>query len=132
MAERADDAARPSAMAQAAAACKAALACARLMPLWLPEALRAQGNLSWLEGDGVAARKHWRESLTVADQAAFPIERGLTLMAKGSRIGDEALLTQAAQLFRQTGARAYLALLQPDDPTLQNQAALQIQRAEAA
>ena len=119
MAERADAAARPAALAQAGAACKAALACARLMPLWLPEALRAQGNLSWLEGNGAAANQHWRESLEVAEQAAFPIDRGLTLMAMGTRLGDADLLNQAAQLFRQTGALAYLALLQPDDPACQ-------------
>jgi hypothetical protein len=115
-AERADASARPAAMLTARAACKTAIECARLMPLWLPEALRTQGNLSWLEGKAIDARKHWHESLIVAERSAFPIERGLTLMDQGLRLGDAALLTDAAQLFREAGALKYLAMAQPDDP----------------
>lgn len=118
LAEQADAATRPTALLAARDACRAAIECARLMPLWLPEALRTQGNLSWLEGNAIEARKHWRESLTVAERSAFPIERGLTLMDKGRRLGDAALLSEAAQLFRKSGALKYLALVQPDDPAV--------------
>ena len=116
LAQRADAASRPAALRKARAACKAALACARQLPLWLPGALRIQGNLSWLEGESLAARKHWRESLTQAERSAFPIDRGLTLLDKGTRIGDSALVAQAAQLFRQVGASGYLALAEPGLP----------------
>lgn len=116
VAERADAAAQPGALLEARAACKAAVECARLMPLWLPETLRAQGNLSWLEGNAIEARRYWHESLTVAERSAFPIERGLTLMDQGRRLGDAALLRDAAQLFRQTGALKYLAMAQSDEP----------------
>ena len=118
VAEQADAAARPAALLVARAACKAATDCARLMPLWLPEALRVQGNLYWLEGNAVEAGKQWSESLRVSERSGFPIERGLTLMDRGRRLGDPALLNEAAQLFRQTGALVYLAMVQPDDPAL--------------
>ena len=132
MAERADATARPGALLAARAACKAAIECARLMPLWLPEALRTQGNLCWLEGNAVEARKHWRESLTVAARSAFPIERGLTLMDKGRRLGDAALLSEAALLFRQTGAMKYLAMVQSDEPVVPKAATASTETASAA
>ena len=105
---------RAAALREAQQACRAALACTRRMPLWLPAGLRLQATCDWLRGDAAAARKGWHESLHAAAQSAFPIERGLTLMEMGRREGDAALVRQAADLFRQTGARTYLAMAGPD------------------
>jgi len=131
VAERADAALKPAALQAARTACKAALACARELPLWLPEALRTQGNLCWLEGDAQDARKHWRESLAVAERSALPVERGLTMMDMGLRIGDAALLEQAAQLFRQTGALTHLSRVQAQVVTLPSPLP-ELQQAQAA
>lgn len=112
LAERAATAQRPAALSHATRACQAALRCARLMPLWMPQVLRVQGTLSWLEGDTAAAHTRWRESLDVSERAAFPIERALTLFEKARRLGDADLLNQAAVIFKQTGAHNYWAMTQ--------------------
>jgi hypothetical protein len=80
------------------------------MPMWLPTMLRLQGTAAWLGGNMAAASRHWKESLKAAELSVFPIERALTLLEKGQRSGDAELVTQAATLFRQTGANTYLAM----------------------
>ena len=105
--------ARAAALREARQACRAALACTRRMPLWLPAGLRLQASCDWLGGQSAAAQRGWHESLQAAEQSAFPVERGLTLMEMGRRAGDAALVRQAAELFRQTGAMTYLALAEP-------------------
>jgi tetratricopeptide (TPR) repeat protein len=105
--------ARAAALREAQRACGAALACTRRMPLWLPAGLRLQATGDWLGGNEAAARKGWQESLQAAEQSAFPVERGLTLMEMGRRGGDAALVREAAELFRQTGAMTYLAMAEP-------------------
>jgi hypothetical protein len=120
-AEHAQGAERAAALAEARRACRTAMHCARQLPLWLPQAWRTQGTLHWLEGDEAAARNCWRESLAAAERSSFPVERGLTLLEKGSRLGDRALAEPAAALFRQTRARTHLervvALLGPTAST---------------
>jgi tetratricopeptide (TPR) repeat protein len=98
-----------TAVRDARRACHKALRCARLMPGWLPEALRLQGTSDWLSGNQAAAQKRWRESIAVAEKSAFPIERARTLLEIGHRTGDIDLIEQASEVFRQTGARVFLA-----------------------
>ncbi|MCY7304760.1 MAG: hypothetical protein LH632_01160, partial [Rhodoferax sp.] len=97
------------AMREARRACETAVTCARVIPGWLPEALRLRGNLDWLCGKPHAALRWWRESLVVAEKSAFPIERARTLLEMGHRTGDVAQVAQASEIFRQTGARVFLA-----------------------
>jgi len=110
VAERQQGTARAAALREAKRACSKAYRCAQQMPMWLPTMLRLQGTADWLGGDLAAARKHWKESLKVAELSVFPIERALTLLEKGQRAGEAELVAQAATLFRQTGANTYLAL----------------------
>jgi tetratricopeptide (TPR) repeat protein len=113
-AEASPDKLRAAALREAQQACRAALACARRMPLWLPAGLRLQASCDWLCGQAAAARKGWHDSLEAAAHSAFPVERGLTLMEMGRRDGNAELIRQAADLFRQTGAMTYLAIAEPD------------------
>jgi class 3 adenylate cyclase/tetratricopeptide (TPR) repeat protein len=108
-----------SALAQARKACRVGLRCARRMPLWLPTMLRLQGRCDWLRGDHAAAQRAWHESLKVAERSGFPVERGLTLLEIGRRTDDAGQQALAAALFRQFGARTYLALAEAgaDEPT---------------
>ena len=80
------------------------------MPLWLPTMLRLQGSCDWLRGDRAAAQRAWHDSLKVAERSGFPVERGLTLLEIGRRTDDAGKQALAASLFRQFGARTYLAL----------------------
>ena len=105
--------ARNAALREAQRACRAALACTRRMPLWLPSGLRLQATCDWLGGDAAAARKGWQESLQTAEQSAFPVERGLTLMEIGRRERKAELVSEAAVLFRYSGALTYLAMAEP-------------------
>ena len=114
LAEALQGAPRAAALREAQRACRTALGCARRMPLWLPAGLRLQATSDWLRGDAPAARKGWQESLDVAARSAFPVERGLTLMEMGRRLGDAELVRQAALLFRQTDARTYLSMAEPE------------------
>jgi class 3 adenylate cyclase len=106
--ERAGTAVRPEAIAHARRACRTALRTAHNMPLWLPQAWRASGSLHWLLGEHADAERCWRQSLALAERWAFPVERGLTLLEQGRLSDNGALIVQAAQLFRQTGAKAHL------------------------
>ena len=90
------------------AACKA-VRHARRVPGWLPEALRLQGTAAWLSGNQAAAQKRWRESIAVAEKFVFPIERARTLLEIGHRSGNIDLIEQATQIFRQSGAKVFLA-----------------------
>jgi hypothetical protein len=76
----------------------------------LPQALRLHGSLDWLCNRPAAAQRCWAESLALAERFAFPIERAQTLMEMGQRTGDAAIIEQAAEVFRQTGATTYLTL----------------------
>lgn len=114
--ERVDGAVRAAALKEARVAVQRALGCARRLPLWLPRALRLAGTLHWHAGDAATARRFWRESLQAAEQSAFAIERGLTLLEKGRRLGNHEQVEQAAALFRQAGAHTYLALAQKSLP----------------
>ena len=109
-AEAASGETRQAALAKALTACRIGVRCARHMPLWLPATLRLQASADWLRGDAAKAQRGWQESLKVAADSAFPIERGLTLLDMGSRTSDLRLVKQATDLFRQTGAHTYLAL----------------------
>ncbi len=101
---------RAAALHRAQQACRRAHRCALKMPMWLPTVLRLLGTAAWLDGQADTAQRHWHASLKLAERYAFPVERGLTLLEKGQRIGEADLVAQAALLFRQTGAQAYLAL----------------------
>jgi tetratricopeptide (TPR) repeat protein len=109
LADRLEGSPRRAVMRDARRACRNALRSARQMPGWLPEALRLQGTSDWLFGNQAAAHKRWRESLTVAEKFAFPVERARTLLEIGYRTGDIDLIQQAAEVFRQSGAKVLLA-----------------------
>jgi tetratricopeptide (TPR) repeat protein len=96
-------------MRDARRACHRALRCARQMPGWLAEALRLHGTSDWLSGDQASAQKRWRESISVAEKFSYPIERARTLLEIGHRTGDIDLIEQASEVFRQTGAKVFLA-----------------------
>ncbi len=110
LAERLDGAARHQALRAAQQDCRRALRSARTQPGWLTQALRLHGTLDWLCERPAAAQRCWAESLALAERFAFPIERAQTLMEMGQRAGDAAQIAQAAEVFRRTGARTYLAL----------------------
>ena len=105
-----EGAARQQALREAKHDCRNALRSARRQPGWLPQALRLQGTLDWLCDRPAAAQRCWAESLALAERFGFPIERAQTLLEKGQRVGDAALIEQAAEVFRRTGATTYLAL----------------------
>ncbi|MFZ2649310.1 MAG: adenylate/guanylate cyclase domain-containing protein [Burkholderiaceae bacterium] len=108
-AQRLETTPRSAAARDAARACRVALKAARQMPGWLPEALRLHGTSDWLSGDQGAAQNHWRESLAVAEKFSFPIERARTQLEIGRRSGRVELIEEAAQLFREHGAKVDLA-----------------------
>ncbi len=109
LADRLKGSPRRTAMRDARRACHKALRCARQMPSLLPEALRLHGTLDWLSGNQAAAQKHWRESIAVAEKFAFPIERARTMLEIGHRTSGIDLIEQASEVFRQTGAKVFLA-----------------------
>jgi class 3 adenylate cyclase/tetratricopeptide (TPR) repeat protein len=109
LADRLEGSPRRAALREARSACRKALRSARRMPGWLPEALRLHGTSDWLSGNQVAAHKRWRESLTAAEKFAFPVERARTLLEIGYRTGDIELIEQATEVFRQVGAKVFLA-----------------------
>ena len=108
-AERHDGIARDAGLREARHACRTGLRYARQMPGWLPEALRLHGTLDWLSGNRADAEGHWRESVEVAERSDFPIERARTLLEIGRRTGARDLVEQAAEVFRQSGAKVFLA-----------------------
>ena len=109
LADRPGGASRDAELREARRACRTGLRFARQMPGWLPEALRLHGTLEWLSGDPAGAEALWRESIEVADNSGFPIERARTLLEMGHRKGARDLVDQAAEVFRQTGAKVFLA-----------------------
>lgn len=130
VAEQARGISREAALREAQRACSKASRCVQRMPMWLPTVLRLQGTANWLGNRTTAARKNWKESLKVAELAVFPVERALTLLEKGQRTGDAEPVAQAAAVFRQTGAEAYLALArQQVDASTAELTALVAQRA---
>jgi tetratricopeptide (TPR) repeat protein len=108
--EQSEGVTRDKAVREARTACRKALRCARVQPYWLPQGLRLQGTACWLAGKRKAAHKHWKESLKAADNSGFPLERARTLMELGERVGDIEALEQAAVVFKENGARVFLAL----------------------
>ena len=108
-AEQLDGAESAARMGTARLACRAGLRFARQLPGWLPEALRLQGTFHWLSGEQAAARASWRESVAVAQASGFPIERARTLLEMGHRTSTQGDVEQAAEIFRQSGARVFLA-----------------------
>ena len=124
MAERAQGPAREQALREARRDCARALRAARTQQGWLPQALRLQGTWCWLSGRRASAESLWRESLALAEQFGFAIERGLTLLEHGRRTADSQRMEQAVQAFRRSGADTHLGVaLQarsaPDTPALQ-------------
>ncbi len=110
VAEQAKGDAYAAALRDAQRACQDALICARRMPLWLPQALRLQGTAQWLAGDRSGAQGHWRESESLAQQYAFPIERARTWLERGDRLGDVSLIERSGAVFREAGAQVFLAM----------------------
>ena len=110
IAEQGNATPRGTALQDARRSCRKALLCARQMPGWLPEALRLQGTSDWLAGNPAAARKFWGESVAVARKFDFPVERARTLLEMGHRTGDTALIEQALEVFRRTGAETFSAI----------------------
>jgi tetratricopeptide (TPR) repeat protein len=109
LADRLEGSAQREAIRDARRACHEALRCAHQLPGWLPEALRLHGTSDYLSGNQAAAQKCWRESITVAEKSAFPIERARTLLEIGHRTSSVDLVEQALEVFRQTGAKVFLA-----------------------
>ena len=109
LADRLEGSPRRTSLRDARRACHKAVRYARQVPGWLPEALRLHGTSDWLSGNQAAAQKHWRESIAVAEKSVFPIERARTLLEIGHRTGDTDLIEQASEVFRQTGAKVFLA-----------------------
>jgi tetratricopeptide (TPR) repeat protein len=107
--ERAEGDARAQALRDAARDCRLALRSARTQPGWLAQALRLHGTLDWLCGRHASAQRCWGESLALAERSAFPIERALTLLEKGRRLGEAGLIEQASEAFEQTGAKTFQA-----------------------
>ena len=109
LADRQDGPARRQALRVAQRDCRRALSSTRRQPGWRAQALRLQGTLDWLCGRHDVARRHWQESLLLAEQSAFPIEHALTLMEIGCRTGDADRIEQASETFARTGAKTYRA-----------------------
>lgn len=109
MAERQGSSARSTTMRNARLACDEAVRGTRIMPGWLPEALRLRGTVAWLSGDRAGAQKYWQESIAVAEQSDFPIERARAVLEMGDRTGEVALVEQAIVVFREFEAKVFLA-----------------------
>ena len=85
------------------------MSCARNAAGWRPEALRLHGLLAWLLGDSALAQLRWRQSIAAAEALGFNVEKALTLLEMGKRLGNAALVDEATAVFAQTGAKVYLA-----------------------
>jgi len=101
--------ARQAALREMRGVCRKTLRYARIHRYWLAQALRLNGLACWLDGKPALAHKHWKESVAVADQARFPLERARTLMEVGYRTGEVESLEQAAVIFRENGANVFLS-----------------------
>lgn len=108
-AERTSGSPRDDALRTARRACAKALTCTRAAPTWRTETERLHGTLAWLSGDRGSADAWWRKSLTTAERVGMPIERARTLLERGQRSGDIALVDEATLAFEATGAGVDLA-----------------------
>jgi tetratricopeptide (TPR) repeat protein len=101
--------ARHQALRTAGRACIKALRCTRAAVAWLPESLRLQGILAWLSNDTKSAHRQWLNSVTTAERFGMAVERARTLLEMGTRMGNVALVDEAASVFERTGAKVDLA-----------------------
>ena len=111
-ADRQEGALRKASIGAARRACTKSLKYARVMPGWLPEALRLQGTCEWLSGNEAAALKNWHESIALAGKFGFPVERARTWLEMAQRTADGGLARQACESFRHAGANVFLAFAQ--------------------
>ena len=100
---------RRQALQHAQRAWRRALRYAEQAPACLPEVLRLHGTLAWQSDDQRSAQQRWQKSIRLAEQFAFPIERGRTLLEMGRRLGDPTLVEQAARTLSQVDAKVDLA-----------------------
>jgi class 3 adenylate cyclase/tetratricopeptide (TPR) repeat protein len=107
--ERSSSVVRPRALKAARRAGRRAIRCASGAITWMAEALRLTGTLAWLHGDKALAGNRWRESVAFAERFDLPVDRGCTLLEMGKRLGDDALLSKATEVFAQASAKTYLA-----------------------
>jgi hypothetical protein len=104
VAEQSGGADRAAALATAKHACKRALEEGKILPFWLPTALRLHGTYEWLCGKPSAAQRWWQRSLTAAEKVSALHEFGLTLLELGRRTRRPAALRRAETCFLKLGA----------------------------
>ena len=75
----------------------------------MPEALRLQGTCEWLRGKKGPAQEWWDQSLTMAQEQGQRYDEGVTLLERGSRLGNRGDLEKAIMILSEIGAEWDLA-----------------------
>jgi class 3 adenylate cyclase/tetratricopeptide (TPR) repeat protein len=81
--------------------------------LWkagLPEALRLVATYHWLKGRRGAARRLWKQSLSMAEKLGVRFALAETHLEIGSRLSDPAHIEKAASIFSEIGAEWGLSM----------------------
>jgi hypothetical protein len=84
--------------------CKKLLRSAKVKRLFLPEAIRLQGNYQWLRRKPSSAKKCWERSLGLAEEMGMRYELGMTHLEMGQQLKDRDHLEQAEKIFAEIGA----------------------------
>jgi class 3 adenylate cyclase/tetratricopeptide (TPR) repeat protein len=104
-------------LTKAKGACKSLFRWAKGYRVCLPEAMRLKGVCDWLTDKQASAQKHWRRSLTLAEEMGMRYDLAMTHLEMGKRLKDQDHLKQAEAIFADIGAEFDLAetrrLLQP-------------------
>jgi tetratricopeptide (TPR) repeat protein len=103
-AEQAAERKREEWLRKARRVCKKLLRSAKVKPLFLPEAIRLQGNYQWLRRRPSFAKKCWERSLGLAEEMGMRYELGMTHLEMGKRLKDRRHLEQAEKIFSEIGA----------------------------
>ena len=108
-AEQAVERKREEWLRKAKQVCKKLLRSAKVKRLFLPEAIRLQGNYQWLRRKPSFAKKCWERSLGLAEEMDMRYELGMTHLEMGRRLKDRGHLEQAEKIFADIGAEFDLA-----------------------
>jgi class 3 adenylate cyclase/tetratricopeptide (TPR) repeat protein len=103
-AEQAVERKREEWLRKAKRVCKKLLRSAKVKRLFLPEAIRLQGNYQWLRRKPSFAEKCWERSLGLAEEMGMRYELGMTHLEMGRRLKDRAYLEKAEAIFAEIGA----------------------------
>jgi class 3 adenylate cyclase/tetratricopeptide (TPR) repeat protein len=109
-AECAPPSTRPELLRIAARACDAASRYAKGAPTWMPETERQLGLLALIRGDLKSVERHWDRSVALATSLQLPVQRARTLLERGLRMHEHALVDEAIAVFTATGAHVDLAI----------------------